>query len=71
MPVQDVHLVHLHEIEVVKDDALRNEVSGRVDHHAAPREAGVVQHLARLHLVLEKTDVSMNIHREMLVFAAM
>ncbi len=51
--MQDVHLVHLHEVEGVEEDALGKEVPARVDHDAAVREARVVQDLGAVHLVLK------------------
>ena len=53
MPVEHVELVHLHQVEVVQDDALGEEVARRVEHHAAVGETGVVEDLGAVQLVLK------------------
>ncbi len=52
MPVEDVHLVDLHQVEHVQDGRLGLEVPGGVNQEAAVREARAVQHVTGVKAIL-------------------
>lgn len=52
MPVEDVHLVHLHKVQVLEENFLGEEMSGRVQQDAAVGEPGEVHDLRTVDEVL-------------------
>lgn len=53
MPVEDVHLVHLHKVQVLEENFLGEEMSGRVQQDAAVGEPGEVHDLRTVDEVLQ------------------
>ena len=57
MPVEDIELVHLHQVEVVPDDGLGDVVTRRVDQDSAVGEPRRVQDLRPVDQVLGKCNL--------------
>ena len=53
MPVKDVHLVDLHEVERLEEHRLGEEVPRSVDHESSVGEAGPVKNVSCIQQELE------------------
>ena len=53
--MKHVHLVHLHQVQVVEDHSLGKEVARGIQHDGTVREAGEVLNLSTVDLVLKRT----------------
>ena len=54
MPVKDIVLVHLHQVQVVLDYTLGNVVPAGVDQDATMSEPGGVQNLGTINHILKR-----------------
>ena len=59
MPMKDIHLVHLHQIEIVEKDSFREEVARRVNEYSTMREARAVENLCAVDLILQIVNLNM------------
>ena len=57
VPVKDVHLIHLHQVEVCYQDLLWEEMSGRIQHDTTVTESRKIHYLSRINDILRANSI--------------